>query len=228
MNGLLEINPLKLEQLNAVVELDRLCLGGLWTREVYQRELASPNSRLLSLSRTAELSGREQGSRGAEGQRGRGKTSRSIPLLGTSAPPHFLTPHSASPQLIGISCFWSILEEAHITILGVNPDYQGKGLGQLLLCAILQDAVRCQLERATLEVRVSNRTALYLYEKFGFKQAGRRRGYYKNPQEDALILWRGDLDRSEFHQMLTNWYQQVCDRIFHDQWRLRDSRWDSY
>ena len=47
--------------------------------------------------------------------------------------------------------------------------------------------------RATLEVRRSNDIARRLYERFGFAVAGVRRGYYRNPEEDALILWRDGL-----------------------------------
>ena len=184
------------EQLSAIAELDKSCFGGFWTIEGYQRELASSNSQLLVLS-TASYSRREL-----------------VPqLLQESSPEKF----------VGIGCFWSILEEAHITILGVHPDYQGQGLGQLLLYALLRDAVEWGLERATLEVRVSNKAALSLYEKFGFKCAGQRRKYYKEPVEDALILWLAGLQSPEFAQNLGVWEQLVCDRLALSSWQLDDS-----
>lgn len=96
---------------------------------------------------------------------------------------------TSTEKIIGCGCFWAILEEAHITLLAIHPDYQGKGLGKLLLCALLNDAVNRKLERATLEVKASNQVALSLYTKFGFKIAGRRKGYYQDTGEDALILW---------------------------------------
>ena len=93
-------------------------------------------------------------------------------------------------QVIGIGCFWAILEEAHITLLAVHPDFQSQGLGKLILENLLSQAKEKSLERATLEVAESNSKAISLYQKFGFKEAGRRKKYYKATNEDALILWK--------------------------------------
>lgn len=107
---------------------------------------------------------------------------------------HFLVLSLDSNQsIIGCGCFWEILEEAHITLLMIEPHYQGQGLGKLLLSHLLADAVKRKLERATLEVRASNQPALALYQKFGFQLAGRRKGYYRDTGEDALVLWRNNL-----------------------------------
>ncbi|MGK7887530.1 MAG: ribosomal protein S18-alanine N-acetyltransferase, partial [Crocosphaera sp.] len=106
-----------------------------------------------------------------------------------------------------------ILEEAHITLLMISPEYQGQGLGQLLLYGLLRDAVNRNLERATLEVRVSNKPALCLYQKFGFEVAGKRKGYYQTTGEDALVLWRKGLQYPEFEQDLYIWKQQIDDRL---------------
>lgn len=179
----LKLKPLGSEQLEQVVELDRLCLGGLWTLEGYQRELVSPNSRLLAIS-IPELSGANR------------------------------------EKIIGLGCFWAILEEAHITILAIHPDYQGQGLGRLLLNSLLQEAVAMKLERATLEVRVSNQVALSLYQKFGFQIAGRRKGYYQQTGEDALILWRTGLNRPEFASELAIWQKEICERVTKKKWRF--------
>ena len=120
---------------------------------------------------------------------------------------HFLglfSPFNHS-ELLGMGCFWSILEEAHITILAVHPQYHGQGLGTALLYAILRSASDLGLERATLEVRDSNHVAISLYQKFGFKTAGKRRGYYKDNNEDALILWLSELQQPHFLKNLDQW-----------------------
>jgi [ribosomal protein S18]-alanine N-acetyltransferase len=103
--------------------------------------------------------------------------------------------------LIGVGCFWSILEEAHITLLAIHPDHQGKGLGKFLLSSLLKEAIKLSLERATLEVKASNEIALSLYQKFGFQIAGRRKGYYQDG-EDGLVLWCSGLNQPEFSQFL--------------------------
>jgi len=95
-----------------------------------------------------------------------------------------------SEKVIGLGCFWSILEEAHLTILAIHPDFQGKSLGKLLLTKLLEKEEKKGLERATLEVGENNKKALNLYKQFGFVEAGRRKKYYKKTDEDALILWK--------------------------------------
>lgn len=105
-------------------------------------------------------------------------------------------------ELIGMGCFWAIIEEAHLTLLGIDPDYRGQGLGELLLSHLLLQAHTWSLERATLEVRASNTTAINLYQKMGFEIAGRRKDYYPLPPEDALILWRSRLQEQEFAQKM--------------------------
>ena len=135
---------------------------------------------------------------------------------------HFLglfSPFSSS-GLLGMGCIWSILEEAHITILAVHPQYHRQGLGQALLYSLLKTARDCGLERATLEVRASNNGAISLYEKFGFKIAGRRPCYYKDNEEDALILWVSDLQQPKFFKTLDDWHSIVKDRLSQSCWSV--------
>lgn len=130
-----------------------------------------------------------------------------------------VSPYSSS-NLLGMGCFWSILEEAHITILAVHPQYHRRGLGQALLYSLLKRASEYGLERATLEVRASNQGAISLYQKFGFKSAGRRPNYYKENQEDALIFWLSGLQQPKFTQALDQWYEMIGDRLQESSWSL--------
>lgn len=82
-----------------------------------------------------------------------------------------------------------------------------------MLWGLMHAARDRALERATLEVRASNQRAISLYNKFGFQLAGRRRRYYKDTNEDALILWRSGLQQPEFQVELTNWYKTTSDRL---------------
>ena len=97
--------------------------------------------------------------------------------------------------------------------MAIHPDYQSQGFGQALLYALLKSAYQRKLEWATLEVRSSNLVAISLYQKFGFQEAGRRRGYYQDSGEDALILWRGGLQKPEFKQDLAKWEREIRDRL---------------
>lgn len=95
---------------------------------------------------------------------------------------------------VGFCSFWKVLDELHINNLAVMPDVRREGIGSLLLSHVLREGARIGAVRATLEVRRSNEPARQLYERFGFSIAGVRHGYYSNPIEDALILWRDGLE----------------------------------
>ncbi|MBE9227107.1 ribosomal protein S18-alanine N-acetyltransferase [Phormidium sp. LEGE 05292] len=173
----------------------------------------------------------DRGSRGAEEQRGRGageQRSRGAeskdspcPLVPLSPVPSRWRSPVPSTRLLAMGCQWAILDEAHITIVAVCPDYQHQGLGQAMLLVLLSRARQRGLERATLEVKASNQPAISLYEKFGFKVAGRRRGYYQDTGEDALILWLNGLHYPEFTQTLAEWEQQIGLRLAACGWELQ-------
>ncbi|MEM9567068.1 MAG: ribosomal protein S18-alanine N-acetyltransferase [Cyanobacteria bacterium P01_E01_bin.34] len=92
--------------------------------------------------------------------------------------------------LVGFAALWAIGAEAHITTLGVHPDYRRQGIGRQLVEQLSRIAVEQQLGWTTLEVRASNYGAIALYECLGFKPVGQRKRYYSNPEEDGLILWK--------------------------------------
>jgi len=123
-------------------------------------------------------------------------------------------------SMVGLACLWAILEEAHITLLLVDLPYRGQGLGQMLLYALLRLARQRGLEWATLEVRLSNQTAIALYQKFGFERVGQRRGYYQDNGEDALILWRKGLQRPEFQAYLDQWHLEIESRLAQSGWQI--------
>lgn len=125
-------------------------------------------------------------------------------------------------RFIGYGCFWAIVDEAHITIIGIHPDYQRQGLGKLILTALLDRACQRQMKHATLEVRISNQSAISLYEKFQFKVAGARKKYYADTGEDALIFWRGGLQTTEFQNTLKEKWSEIRDRLGQQQRTLHD------
>jgi len=97
-------------------------------------------------------------------------------------------------RAVGFCSFWRVLDELHINNLAVLPETRRHGVASALLAHVLREGARLGAVRATLEVRRSNDPARLLYERFGFTSAGVRRGYYSNPVEDALVLWRDGLE----------------------------------
>jgi ribosomal-protein-alanine N-acetyltransferase len=81
-------------------------------------------------------------------------------------------------------------DEAFVQTVAVARDAQGQGLGARLLQALLDEAARRRQRRVLLEVRADNAPAIGLYERFGFRRAGVRRGYYQPSGTDALVMER--------------------------------------
>lgn len=101
-------------------------------------------------------------------------------------------------DLIGYAGCWQILEEVHITNIAVSPDFRRQKVGETLLKRIIDDCYKNMAKYITLEVRASNVAAISLYEKFGFKSLGVRKGYYQNNNEDALIMWTENIFYDKF------------------------------
>jgi len=78
--------------------------------------------------------------------------------------------------------------DAHIVGIAVREEHRGWGIGELLLIGAVETGLRQGLETVTLEVRVSNAVAQALYTKYGFREVGVRKRYYRDNNEDALIM----------------------------------------
>lgn len=90
--------------------------------------------------------------------------------------------------VLGYVCFWILFGELHLLNLAVHSDYRRKGIGRNLLEFALNMGETAGVEMAALEVRPSNTAAVNLYEQAGFVEVGRRRGYYSDTHEDAIIM----------------------------------------
>jgi len=96
----------------------------------------------------------------------------------------------ANGRIVGYGGMWLIIDEGHITNIAVDPEYRGKGIGNLILDGLVNICKEKGIERITLEVRRSNTVAQGLYRKYGFDDCGIRPGYYTDNKEDAVIMWK--------------------------------------
>lgn len=96
-------------------------------------------------------------------------------------------------KLVGYAGMWVLFDEAHITNVCTLPDYRRRGYGRFLMLQSMRAAVGLHATKMTLEVRESNLGAQALYSGLGFAYAGRRKKYYDDTGEDALILWNTDI-----------------------------------
>jgi ribosomal-protein-alanine N-acetyltransferase len=99
-------------------------------------------------------------------------------------------------QVVGYSVAWAVGDEAELANLAVAPAHRGTGVAKRLLDHLLADLDARGGANVYLEVRDSNAAAQGLYRSRGFTSAGRRKGYYHKPTEDAVIMRRARVDPS--------------------------------
>lgn len=91
-------------------------------------------------------------------------------------------------DVLGYLNYWLVVDEVHLLAIATHPDARRRGVAAALMQHLVEVAHDARV--VTLEVRASNRPAIALYERFGFKPAATRRGYYGADNEDALVMLR--------------------------------------
>lgn len=98
-----------------------------------------------------------------------------------------------SGEIIGFAGAWIIADECHITTIAVTTNHRRQGLGKKMMDEILERSKDRGALCATLEVRSGNEAAIKMYESLGFSISGKRKAYYPDNKEDAVIMWLNDL-----------------------------------
>jgi ribosomal-protein-alanine N-acetyltransferase len=130
-------------------------------------------------------------------------------ILDDELPP----PEDRDELIVGFIGVWLLADEAHIVTVAVRDGHRGRGVGELLLIAGIETALRESQTVVTLECRVSNDVALRLYEKYGFQRVGLRPRYYSDDHEDAYILTASGIDTTAYSQLfqrLREEHRQRC------------------
>ena len=96
-------------------------------------------------------------------------------------------------KIIAYAGAWVSFNQAEVMSVAVDPDFRGQGVGTILFGELINRVKARGAKAITLEVRPSNTAAIKLYQSFGLKSVGRRRGYYLDNGEDALIMWNTKL-----------------------------------
>ena len=91
-------------------------------------------------------------------------------------------------QVVGMIVAWLFVDEAHIATLATHPDFRRQGIAQKLLIHALRHTYDEGAVSSFLEVRESNLAAQEMYRKFGYEMTGRRKRYYKDNDEDAILM----------------------------------------
>jgi [ribosomal protein S18]-alanine N-acetyltransferase len=165
----LRLRYMRMEDVTRIYEIDQLSFSIPWTPKSYAYEINdNDTSHMIVLETIPDGQGRPRG------------------LLDFLRRP--LTP---APLIVGYGGVWIISGEAHVSTIATHPDWRRKGYGEILLNAMLRRALQLQSDYCVLEVRQSNLNAQALYRKYGFEVVGRRKGYYRDNNEDALLMHVG-------------------------------------
>ena len=109
----------------------------------------------------------------------------------------YLVAENDQHEVVGYCGIWGVLDEGQITNVAVREEDQGKGIGYEMLQELIAIGKNEGLSQYTLEVRVSNKKAIRLYEKLGFEEEGIRKEFYDKPVEDASIMWLREQEEQE-------------------------------
>jgi [ribosomal protein S18]-alanine N-acetyltransferase len=105
-------------------------------------------------------------------------------------------------EVVGYAGLMMSLTDGHVTTIAVDPAWHRSGIGTRLLLGIAREGVARGASALTLEVRLSNKGAQELYQRFGFKAVGVRKGYYADTGEDALVMWAYEVDQPDYSRLL--------------------------
>ena len=190
------LRRLRAEDIGQVVEIEQEAFSPLWVSTPFKREL---NNRYASyLVACADPDSDEVALE-------KGEVGGSIWPRLFSKTWGFLRPgrrqDPPSTFVAGYVSVWYQGDEAHITEIAVRESLRGRGIGELLLIGSLRAAGEYGSRVMTLEARVSNFIAHRLYEKYGFKNVGLRKGYYSDNREDAVLMSTRPINTEEYRQM---------------------------
>ena len=97
-------------------------------------------------------------------------------------------------RIVAMIVSWFIIDELHVATIATHPEFRGRGIGKKLLIHALLSAKKEGAVKSFLEVRASNVVAQNMYRTLGFVEDGRRKEYYKDNNEDAILMSLNGLD----------------------------------
>ena len=97
-------------------------------------------------------------------------------------------------KVLGMIVAWMLVDEAHIATIATHPEHRRHGIARKLLMYALRYMSKEGAVTSFLEVRESNSAAQEMYRKFGYEEVGRRKRYYKDTNEDAILMTLNGLE----------------------------------
>jgi len=118
--------------------------------------------------------------------------------------------------IVGYGGFWLVIDESHISTIASDTKWRGRGIGELMLLAMVERSIELGAAMVTLEVRASNLVAQNLYRKYGFEMVGRRARYYRDNDEDAELMTVDHISTEIYQQRLRELREALEDRLRRD------------
>lgn len=191
--------------LHEVQRIERRAYADAWPQTTFDTELRNElASYIVAIERPVDRdvrgAPRERPSRDGGGVRDALRR-----LLGRGGPP--------PDRIVGFAGVWLMIDQLHIVTIAVDTPREGEGIGQRLLLECLAIAERAALPLVVLEVRPSNARARRIYERFGFRESGRLAAYYKNNDEDALVMIARDLHGDAMRARIATIIAELAERF---------------
>jgi ribosomal-protein-alanine N-acetyltransferase len=105
-------------------------------------------------------------------------------------------------RVVGFAGLLFAAEDGHVTTVSVDPEFQQHRVATRMMLVLVERALDRGVAALTLEVRPSNTAAVALYQRFGFAPVGVRRNYYRETNEDALVMWATDVQSASYRERL--------------------------
>ena len=199
------IEPMTLDDVDTVSAIEKECFSLTWPASAYRREIRDQSSSRYIVARYVPSDGSPSPSSDAGRHRGFLSNIFGLRQQAETQP--------GRGQIVGFAGLWMRLDEAHVTTIGVRPDYRGMGIGELLLAALFDITLDMGGSWLTLEVRVTNVVAHSLYRKYTFREAGVRKRYYSDNGEDALIMWSESIVSADFQHRFAHLKEELIHRL---------------
>ena len=167
------LRPMEWGDLDQVAAIEREAFPTLWPPTNYRKEMRNRIAEHLVCAQEGEYVAVER----------KPGALRRLFRRNKPAPPPLLR-----RSIAGFLSVWHMAGEAHVVAVAVREEKRRLGLGELLLIGAVELGVARGSQFVTLEARVSNEAARALYLKYGFREAGIRKGYYADNREDAVIM----------------------------------------
>jgi [ribosomal protein S18]-alanine N-acetyltransferase len=214
------VAPMRVEHIPVVSAIERLSFPQPWPQNAYRREILENRMAHYIVARLVGESEQQPSPLPSPSGRG-GWFSR---LLRPAPEPPSPELEEELRSIVGYAGIWVMTDEAHVTTIASHPDVRGRGVGEVLLLALIHRAIEVGARWMTLEVRASNAIAQALYRKYTFKEMGVRRRYYSDNGEDALVMWTDALDSETFDKALEQNERKLGQKLDAEV-RLGDHPW---